>query len=249
MAQQNIYDNGAFFEGYQKLRQREANANNLFEIPERFALLPDLTGLRILDLGCGTGEHEKDYINMGAKEVVGIDISDNMLEVARTKNNDSRITYIKMPMEDLGKLEGEFDLVVSALAIHYIEDFEDVVRNVNRLLVMNGEFIFSQEHPVNTCNSGKERWTKDENGVKIHANLTNYAVEGERDTVWFVDNVKIYHRKISTVINSLVDAGFAIEKLAEPVPSEEILEKYPEYYDLKHKPDFLLVKARKTNNI
>ena len=114
---------------------------------------------------------------------------------------------------------------------------------------MNGEFIFSQEHPVNTCNSGKERWTKDENGVKIHANLTNYAVEGERDTVWFVDNVKIYHRKISTVINSLVDAGFAIEKLAEPAPSEEILEKYPEYYDLKHKPDFLLVKARKTNNI
>ena len=186
---------------------------------------------------------------MGAKEVVGIDISDNMLEVARTKNSDPKISYLKMPMEDLGKLEGEFDLAVSALAIHYVEDFKGLVRNVNRLLVMNGEFVFSQEHPVNTCRSGSNLWTRDENGIKIHANLANYAIEGERNTVWFVDNVKIYHRRVSTVINDLIEAGFTIEKLVEPEPSEELIKKYPEYYDLKHKPDFLLVKARKTNNI
>ena len=249
MAKQNIYDNETFFENYQKLRAREVNANNLFEIPERFALLPDLTGLRILDLGCGSGEHCKEYVDMGAASVVGIDISEKMLEVAREKNSDPKITYYRMPMEDLGKLEGEFDLAVSSLVLHYIEDFKGVLKNVNRLLSMNGEFVFSQEHPINTCHGKGDRWTRDENGIKIHVNLANYAVEGERDTVWFVDNVKKYHRMFSTVINDLIEAGFTIERIVEPEPTDELIEKYPEYYDLKHKPDFLLVKARKTQNI
>ncbi|MBR3082928.1 MAG: class I SAM-dependent methyltransferase, partial [Clostridiales bacterium] len=79
MAEQNIFDNETFFENYQKLREREVNANNLFEIPERFKLLPDLKGLRILDLGCGSGEHCREYIEMGAKTVTGLDISEKML--------------------------------------------------------------------------------------------------------------------------------------------------------------------------
>ena len=248
MAKQNIFDNETFFENYQKLRERKVNANNLFEIPERFKLLPDLKGLRILDLGCGAGDDCKAYIRMGAKEVVGVDISEKMLEVAKEKNGDPAITYLCMPMEDIGKLEGGFDLVVSSLALHYVEDFKGVVSNVNRLLSPGGLFIFSQEHPVVTCHSDEsgKRWTTDENGVKIHCNLKDYGKEGERKTVWFVDDVKIYHRMFSTVINDLVEGGFAIERLVEPEPSEELLEKYPEYYDLFHKPDFLLVKARKT---
>ena len=61
MAKQNIYDNEVFFSEYRKLRKREVNANNLFELPTLFSLLPDLTGKRILDLGCGTGERCTDY--------------------------------------------------------------------------------------------------------------------------------------------------------------------------------------------
>ena len=53
MAKQNIYDNETFFEGYKKIRDNEANANNLFEIPALFSMMPDLTGKRVLDLGCG----------------------------------------------------------------------------------------------------------------------------------------------------------------------------------------------------
>ena len=245
MPLQNIYDNETFFEGYQKLREREVNANNLFEIPERMALLPDLKGLRILDLGCGSGEHCKEYIEMGAKSVTGIDISENMLKVAMEKNSDPAITYIRMPMEDISKLEGEYDLAISSLAIHYVEDYNGVVKNVARLLVPGGRFIFSQEHPVNSCFTGSDRWARDENGKKLHYKLSDYGKEGERVTTWFVDNVKKYHRMFSTVINDLIDAGFVIEKLVEPEPSEELLAKYPEYDDLFHKPDFLLVKARK----
>ena len=245
MAKQNIYDNEIFFEGYQKLREREVNANNLFEIPARFALLPDLKGLRILDLGCGMGDDCMEYIRRGAKEVVGVDISEKMLEAAKAKNADPNITYIRMPMEDIGELEGGFDLVVSSLAIHYVEDYKGVLKNVHKLLVKGGEFVFSQEHPVNSSYNGGERWLRDENGIKTYSLLSNYGIEGERESTWFVDNVKKYHRMFSTVINDLIDAGFVIEKITEPVATEEIVKKYPDYYDLYHRPDFLLVKAKK----
>ena len=43
----------------------------------------------------------------------------------------------------------------------------------------------------------------------------------------------------------LVKAGFSVEELVEPLPTKELPEKYPDYRDLFHKPDFLLVKAKK----
>ena len=49
MAQQNIFDNEIFFSEYRKLREREVNANNLFEIPTLFSLMPDLAGRRVLE--------------------------------------------------------------------------------------------------------------------------------------------------------------------------------------------------------
>ena len=59
------------------------------------------------------------------------------------------------------------------------------------------------------------------------------------------DNVKRYHRMFSTIVNTLADAGFVIEKMAEPLPDDELLAKYPEYYDLFFKPDFLFIRSRK----
>ena len=245
MAQQNIYDNETFFAGYKKIRDNEANANNLFEIPALFSMMPDLQGKRVLDLGCGFGEHCKRFVECGAEKVVGIDISEKMLEVAKAENADPKITYINMPMEELAQLQEQFDVVISSLAFHYVEDFEGVIRNIHSLLEENGVFIFSQENPLNTCHSGGDRWTRDENGNKLYMNLANYGVEGERESVWFVDNVKKYHRTFSTIANTLIDAGFIIEKMIEPLPTEELLEKYPDYEDLFHKPDFLLIRAKK----
>ena len=245
MAKQNIYDNETFFAGYKKIRDNEANANNLFEIPALFSMMPDLKGKKVLDLGCGFGEHCRQFVNRGAEKVVGIDISEKMLEVARVENCDPKITYLNMPMEDIAELQDTFDIVISSLAFHYVEDFEGVIKNIYNLLKENGIFIFSQENPLCTCHSGGDRWTRDENGNKLYMNLADYGVEGERKTVWFVDDVKIYHRTFSTIVNALIEAGFTIEKMIEPLPTEELLEKYPDYGDLFHKPDFLLIRVKK----
>ena len=245
MAQQNIYDNEIFFEGYRGLRKKEGNANDLFEIPALLSLLPELDGKKVLDLGCGFGDHCTLFAKKGAKRVVGIDISKNMLAVAKKENADPRIEYIDLPIESTHKLNEKFDIAISSLALHYVEDFRGAIKGIYEKLVPGGVFIFSQEHPLVTCHSRGSRWTKDENGEKLYVNLANYGVEGVRDTKWFVEGVKIYHRTFSSIVNTLTEAGFTVEKMIEPRPSPELLEKYPEHRDLFHKPDFLLIRARK----
>lgn len=79
----------------------------------------------------------------------------------------------------------------------------------------------------------------------MFANISNYSVDGERESTWFVDKFKKYHRTFSTIINTLIEASFQINKLIEPVPTSEVVKEHPEYNDLLHKPDFLLIKATK----
>ena len=246
MAKQNIYDNETFFNEYRKLREREVNANNLFELPTLFSMMPDLNGKKVLDLGCGSGERCLDYLRLGAASVTGIDISSKMLDAARKEHSDPKITYINMAMEDIGSIDDTFDVVISSLALHYVDDFSGVAENVYRLLSDGGIFLFSQEHPLATCYSGSgDRWTRDENGRKLHVNIANYCVEKRNDSTWFVEGVQRYHRMFSTIVNTLANAGFRILQMAEPYPTEELVQKYPEYYDLYHKPDFLFVKSVK----
>ena len=254
MSKQNIYDNETFFEGYKTLRGKKTSANELFEKPALFSLLPDLNNKVVLDLGCGYGEHCRKYVEMGAAKVVGLDISEKMLEIAKTENSNPKIDYINMPMEDISLEEllptgGKFDLVVSSLALHYVEDFEGLVKKIYALLSDGGFFIFSQENPLNTCFTTGNHWTVDENGNKLYANISNYSVDGKRESKWFVEGIEKYHRTFSTVINNLVGNGFKIQKLVEPYPTDHMIkenpEKYEDHLDLRHKPDFLLVKAVK----
>lgn len=241
---QNIYDNETFFKLYKELRNR-TNANDLIEIPALFSLLPDLKGKHVLDLGCGYGVHCKKMVDLGVTHVVGIDISGKMLEVAREENADAKIEYKHMPMEDLPEIKEDFDVVVSSLAMHYVDNFGTVAKEVYRLLNHGGYFIFSQEHPFNSCFSGGERWTKDENGEKLFANVKDYSLDGPRESAWFVEGVVKYHRTFSSMMNTLTGAGFRIEHVLEPIASDAIMKEFPWYEDNVHKPDFLLIKAYK----
>ncbi len=245
MSRQNIYDDETFFEGYKNLRQNKNSANELFEKPALFSLLPDLNGKSILDLGCGYGENCLKFRRMGASRITGVDISSKMLSIAKKENCDPQIEYRNMAMEDLALMDKKFDIVVSSLALHYVKDYPALVKEVHRLLNGGGYFIFSQEHPINTCFTSGERWTRNAEGKKIFANISNYSVDGMRESKWFVECVQKYHRTFSTVINTLIEQDFSIIKILEPVPDEKTVREHPEQSDLLHKPDFLLVKAQK----
>ena len=88
---QNIYDNEKFYSEYRTMRETSLNANELIEIPTMKKMLPQIKGKRILDLGCGNGNMSAYFIENGAQEVVAIDISVNMINEAKEKNNSSKI--------------------------------------------------------------------------------------------------------------------------------------------------------------
>ena len=238
---QNIYDNQTFFDGYKRLRENPDSANNLEEKPALFSLAPDLSGKAVLDLGCGYGENCAEFLRLGASKVTGIDLSEKMLEIARSEHPE--IEFIRGDMSDLSFIEGKYDVILSSLALHYIADFGKFAKEVYELLNHDGYFIFSQEHPLTTAPVSGASWSKDENGNVLHYNLTDYTRSGKRSNTWFVDGVEKYHRTFSDIVNALVSAGFMITKMLEPTPSEEIIKRDPRWEKDLHKPNFLLVKA------
>lgn len=246
---QNIFDDEQFFSGYQELRRKEQNSNDLIIDPALAALLPDLSGKTVLDLGCGDGKHCADFIVRGAKTVVGIDISEKMLQIAQTQNANDAIRYIKMSMTDIAGLQETFDFIYSNMAFHYIEDFAAFAKTLFNILNPGGLLLFSQEHPVITATmDGKGHFNKSLSGKKLSYVFSDYGIPGERVTRWFVDGVVKYHRRISDILNALTSAGFVIESVEEPLPEKWVIEKYPAYADELIKPTFLIVKARKEDN-
>lgn len=244
---QNIYDNQDFFDGYKKLRDNQYSANNLEEKPALFSLAPNLHNKAVLDLGCGYGENCAEFKALGATAVLGVDISEKMLTIATAEHPD--IKFIRADMSDLSFLKRKFDVAFSSLALHYIEDFGTFVKDVYGLLNDGGYFIFSQEHPLTTAPIAGSSWSRDPEGNVLHYNLTDYARGGRRSTRWIVDGVEKYHRTFSEIINALVTAGFTIEKMLEPIPSKETIERDKSWEKDLHKPNFLLIRAFKRKEL
>ncbi|MBQ8257920.1 MAG: methyltransferase domain-containing protein [Clostridia bacterium] len=240
---QNIFDNKDFFDGYKKIRSNEYSANNLEEKPALFSLSPDLSGKAVLDLGCGYGENCAEFKARGASTVLGVDISEKMLEVAIEEHPD--IEFLRADMSDLSFIKGKYDVVFSSLAVHYVEDFSAFAKSVYGILNPGGYFIFSQEHPLTTAPISGANWFRDDDGNVLHYKLTDYARGGKRSTKWIVEGVEKYHRTFSEIVNSLCEAGFTIERMMEPVPTRETIERDKSWEKDLHKPNFLLVKAKK----
>lgn len=83
MWKQNIYDNDLFYENFEKIRSKEINFNDIIETPIILGMIPELYKKKVLDIGCGMGQHALQYSKKGALSVLGIDISEKMLAYAR----------------------------------------------------------------------------------------------------------------------------------------------------------------------
>lgn len=244
-APQNVYDDPGFFAGYSELERFGSDWGKGVEHADVLALLPPLAGRRALDLGCGGGQLALHLAEAGAAEVVAVDLSERMLAVARAARGHARIAYRREAMEDLDFPAGRFDLVVSSLAFHYVRDYAGLVSRVAGWLAPGGSLVFSTEHPIYTARASESGWVVDGAGNRLGWALDGYADEGAREHRWFVAGVRRYHRTMSTLLNGLVDAGLAIERVVEPVPSAVWLRDRPGDLDERRRPMFLLLRADK----
>src|SRR5262247_3498546 len=122
--------------------------NAHYDRPAVISLLPPVEGRRVLDAGCGPGVYAEWLAGRGA-EVVGIDVCPRMVELARLRLGD-RATVIEAdlsrPLDFLRA--ASFDLVLSALAMDYVRDWDAALGEFFRVLRGGGRLVFSVEHPA-----------------------------------------------------------------------------------------------------
>ena len=239
---ENKYDDPIFFEKYSEMGRSKYGLQGAGEWPELKKLFPNFSGKAVLDLGCGFGWHCQYAVEQGAAQVTGVDLSEKMLERARRTTSPS-ICYLQCPMEDISFPPHSFDLVLSSLAIHYVQDFMALVEKVKNCLKPEGDFIFSVEHPVFTA-YGSQDWHYGPSGEILHFPVDNYYYEGQRQAIFLGEPVTKYHRTITTYLNGLLAAGFQLRAVVEPQPPESMME-LPGMKDEMRRPMMLLVAARK----
>lgn len=241
---ENKYDNPEFFEQYRRMQRSTEGLQGAGEWHQLKKMLPDFKGKRVLDLGCGFGWHCIYAAEQGAKYVLGTDISEKMLDVARKQTKSPVVEYKLMPMEDINFVENSFDIVISSLAFHYIESFDEICAKINRCLTKDGDFIFSCEHPIFTA-EGSQQWYLDEKLGKPFWPVDSYFYEGQRKANFLGEEVIKYHRTLTTYMNALLNNGFIITGFSEPEPDPEMLKMHPEFKDELKRPMFLIISAKK----
>jgi SAM-dependent methyltransferase len=240
---QNIYDDDGFFAGYSRLPRSLAGLDGMPEWPTLRAMLPDLRGRNVVDLGCGFGWFCRWAREQGAASVLGLDVSEKMLARARADTGDTAIAYQRADLERLDLPAGSFDLAYSALTLHYLENLDGMMAAVHRALVPGGSLVFSAEHPIYTA-PAIPGWRVGQDGGKTWP-VDGYLREGKRSTDWLANGVIKQHRTVATYFNLLIGLGFAIVRVEEWGPSEAQIAAHPEWADEVQRPPFLLVAARR----
>jgi SAM-dependent methyltransferase len=241
---ENKYDDPGFFAAYGDMERSKDGLPAAGEWHAFQALLPSLQHKKLLDLGCGYGWHCRYAREQGATAVTGTDISEKMLARAKGLTRDAGVTYLHQAIEDMHFAQAAFDVVISSLAFHYIANFKQACERIYACLQPGGAFVFSVEHPLFTANAAQD-WYHDAQGRRLHWPVDDYQEEGIRTTHFLGHEVIKYHRTFATYINSLIDAGFNITRIIEPLPSADMLEKIPGMQDETRRPMFLLIAATK----
>jgi ubiquinone/menaquinone biosynthesis C-methylase UbiE len=228
--------------------------HSLYEKPAMYKLLPDLTGMTVISLGCGSGEDCDHLKKIGANKVTGIDISEAMIKIA--KNSYPDCSFQLMDMEKLDFPDNHFDFAYSSLAIHYVEDWTKVFSEVYRVLKSSSFFLFSCNHPV----SSSMEVTRDDEDFSIKE--LSRTKNRKKDSVEIVGNymgrtshiqrsfeVTTWYKSFGEMFNELSQANFVIRDLVEPLPLSKMKQVSPtNYLTLQKIPSFLIMKLQKISH-
>lgn len=204
----------------------------LYEAPGLRALFPPLAGRRVLDAGCGTGRTSA-RLAAGGAEVVGFDVSPEMLRRARERVPGASFLAADLA-EPLPFDDDAFDLVVASLVIHYLQDWVPPLRELRRVLRPGGAFVLSTHHPAMD--------------LELSPSGDYYATElvvdrwsvGEREY-----DVRFWRRPLSETFRAIADGGFRVDQLHEPQPLAECRHLFPEAWErLTRRPQFLFLRLK-----
>ena len=215
--------------------------------PALFQLLPDVTGKRVLDAGCGEGYLCRKLAKLGAR-VTGVDFCREMLAIAEERTDPALgIRYVHGNCERMDFLDGgSFDIVVSNMVLMDLADHQAALESMHRVLVASGILVFSISHPCFiTPNCG---WVRDSEGPKLYWKVDRYFVEGAHEQPWPPDaeeGLITFHRTLSNYVRTLLKTGFELLDVIEPKPAEETLTRYPNFRDDFRMSHFIVFKAQK----
>lgn len=209
--------------------------NAFYDRPNTLGLMPEMNGQSVLDAACGPGKYAEILLSQGAN-LTGFDISPRMIELAKARNKGLGTFFIHDLSEPLDMLEYEsFDVVLCALAMHYVQDWTLTIQEFSRVLKPKGQLIISIEHPFFEFNYFKSTKYFKVETVKCTWKGFGKPIE-----------INSYRRPLMECISPLTDNGFYIDKLIEPKPVEEF-EKYdPKHFkELNEFPSFMCIRAIK----
>lgn len=205
----------------------------------------ELEGMRrVLDVGCGDGQVARLAASLGSQLVVGVDPTWNQVVVASQRSGGvqvARASAHRLPFTD-----GAFDAVVACLVFEHIEDVDEAIAEVGRVLRPGGRFCFFLNHPLlQTPGSG---WIDDQilDPPEQYWRIGPYLVEDlsieevEKDVF-----IPFIHRPLSRYVNALIDNGLFIERMLEPAPPPGFLARAAEYESAATIPRLLYLRAVK----
>ena len=237
------FDNETFFEEYAKMARSVDGLEAAGEWHQLRPLFPALEGETVLDLGCGYGWHCRYAAEQGAKAVLGIDLSEKMLESAAWRTRIAAVTYRLCGIEDYEYPENTWDCVISNLALHYIADLDTIFRKIYKTLKPGGTLLFNIEHPSFTAGVDQD-WIYSEDGKILYWPIDQYFMPGERVTNFLGCIVKKQHHTLQQILMGVLNSGFTLKAVEEAVPPEGLMD-VPGMEDELRRPMMLLVKAEK----
>ncbi|MDQ3944164.1 MAG: class I SAM-dependent methyltransferase, partial [Actinomycetota bacterium] len=206
--------------------------NAYYDRPAVLEALGPVDGMRILDAGCGPGLLSRELVAGGAASVVGVDASARMVDLA-TQNVagpvEFRVHDLAEPLSWLD--DGSFDVAVMALVIHHLDDRSAALREIARFLRPGGRLVISTHHPT---------------GDWVGQGGSYFAVEKISETWSRGWQMTYWRQPLELTCREFIAAGFLIEGLYEPRPSEELRQRYPDAAEkLSREPGFIVFRLFK----